>query len=1335
MTIEKLQLEASETPPVSAGVDVMTLRSNGNVGIGTTAPGAKLEVIGNTIRLKKTAGNSTQIRHNLSNAESPQIEFTDDNNDNFWTIGADDKDVSYFKIAVKASGGAPIINSNTSSEVKFTIKHDGNVGIGTTSPGSKLTVAGGGSFTQPVVVATPTSTSHATTKDYVDTAMSGASVLSQWDTVSGGINYASGRVGIGTTTPGAPLDLAVTSETAIEFDNGDSIISIHDGFGNFNFKSGVNDDNIITSTAGGSHIRLDESGYVHLAIDESTAVGGTFSPGLTFLMDGDEFEFTGGNVGIGTETPAQKLEVAGSIQASKLIDRDSTGYYVDPASISYLNDMRANIYYDKGNTSYYVNPASTSKLNRVDATIFYDRNNTGYYVNPAGTSNLYGLTVNQPATVATPTSTDHATTKSYVDTVVSGAAVSSQWDDVTGGINYADGKVGIGTTSPGTRLHMYKGSLAVGVTDFLKIEGNRGDFGAVPAGVAILFKDQDTNNLDNEARIKMMTVNDTDYGDNDEAASNLIFETTNGGVASDKMIITGRGNIGINTINPGSKLTVVGTGSFSQPVVVATPTSTSHATTKAYVDTAITAGGADNLGNHIATSNLNLNGKNITNAADIYLSNWIRHNDNDGTYWSHNNWHINPIDSSYMKLRSGNSSVSGIRFSTNGTDRNYLYQDSSNNIGFLTTSAAWGLRMDNSKNVWAYGSLRTPIMYDENNTAYYVNPASTSNLSGLTVAQPATVGTPTNTGHATTKSYVDTAVAGAGSSQWDDVTGGINYADGKVGIGTTSPGAKLDVAGATLTNRESVAYYRNVIHKSGGSSQTGILKITLPKSWSNTMMKVKIEGYNYGGSTRGTSWSVVVGGYNYSSGWINYFAEINGSAPFNIVRLAHDGTKNVILLGTTGSTWSYPKVAVTELMAGHSNITGWDTGYSINWITSETGITNIATPVIDVFRNSSGNVGIGDSTPAQKLEVAGNIQANKLIDRNNTSYYVDPASISRLNDIRPNIMYDGQNTAYYVDPASTSKLNTLNLTNLTVTGTTTVSAPVSAGHAATKSYVDTTVGFAAESSQWDDVTGGINYADGNVGIGTTSPGQKLEVNGNLKLSPNNPTIYSGGSYITIPNGLHVSGGTAYFANTLMARNGIQNDQTTDGGYVRIKDSLLADSWLRTSGSTGWRSQSYGGGWYMTDASWIRSFGDKNIYINKYLRADQGLYVGNDESIYRSAEDFISTGDVFQSNISLRAPIFYDSANTGYYANLNGTSRLYDLTVIGTTTVVSPVNTGHAATKSYVDTAIGAVVPVKLGDTTATCDASNAGTIKWNVSDSDFQGCDGTAWVSLTGVLE
>ena len=68
----------------------------------------------------------------------------------------------------------------------------------------------------------------------------------------------------------------------------------------------------------------------------------------------------------------------------------------------------------------------------------------------------------------------------------------------------------------------------------------------------------------------------------------------------------------------------------------------------------------------------------------------------------------------------------------------------------------------------------------------------------------------------------------------------------------------------------------------------------------------------------------------------------------------------------------------------------------------------------------------------------GTAYANILYDRNNTGYYVDPASTSRLNYgvydnlysygwMQAPIFYDANNNGYYVDPASTSKFNTINL--------------------------------------------------------------------------------------------------------------------------------------------------------------------------------------------------------------------------------------------------------------------------------------------------------------------
>lgn len=55
-------------------------------------------------------------------------------------------------------------------------------------------------------------------------------------------------------------------------------------------------------------------------------------------------------------------------------------------------------------------------------------------------------------------------------------------------------------------------------------------------------------------------------------------------------------------------------------------------------------------------------------------------------------------------------------------------------VGRHTTGDANNLLLlDESANMTVYGSTRSPIFYDSNNTAFYVNPASTSNLNAVTV--------------------------------------------------------------------------------------------------------------------------------------------------------------------------------------------------------------------------------------------------------------------------------------------------------------------------------------------------------------------------------------------------------------------------------------------------------------------------------------------------------------------------------------------------------------------------------------------------------------------------
>lgn len=72
------------------------------------------------------------------------------------------------------------------------------------------------------------------------------------------------------------LTSTIITETVVEFSGADSRITIHDGFGNFNFKSGVDDDNIITGVDGGSYIYLGHNGAILMTVS-SQPVGAAFS--------------------------------------------------------------------------------------------------------------------------------------------------------------------------------------------------------------------------------------------------------------------------------------------------------------------------------------------------------------------------------------------------------------------------------------------------------------------------------------------------------------------------------------------------------------------------------------------------------------------------------------------------------------------------------------------------------------------------------------------------------------------------------------------------------------------------------------------------------------------------------------------------------------------------------------------------------------------------------------------------------------------------------------------------------------------------------------------------
>jgi hypothetical protein len=141
------------------------------------------------------------------------------------------------------------------------------------------------------------------------------------------------------------------------------------------------------------------------------------------------------------------------------------------------------------------------------------------------------------------------------------------------------GNIGIGTTSPNGKLHIYEnfGGDSTAIPNQLILETYRTDFSDVPGGNSILFKNQDSNNGTNEARIRVVSVNDVDYGENNESTSNFIFSTTSAGTENDILTIAGTKRVGIRTSNPSYTLEVNGTfAATSKSFVIDHPTKSGY---------------------------------------------------------------------------------------------------------------------------------------------------------------------------------------------------------------------------------------------------------------------------------------------------------------------------------------------------------------------------------------------------------------------------------------------------------------------------------------------------------------------------------------------------------------------------------------------------------------------------------------------------------------------------------------------------------------------------------------------------------------------------------------
>lgn len=162
----------------------------------------------------------------------------------------------------------------------------------------------------------------------------------------------------------------------------------------------------------------------------------------------------------------------------------------------------------------------------------------------------------------------------------------------------------------------------------------------------------------------------------------------------------------------------------------------------------------------------------------------------------------------------------------------------------------------------------------------------------------------------------------------------------------------------------------------------------------------------------------------------------------------------------------------------------------------------------------------------------------------------------------------------------------------------------------------------------------------SAGISKTTESLYLTADSGVYFASNCNTIadrkmgvYTTGGNFHIPGAYYESsnagtGGTTYtrvYSPNNKPKPADIGAMADGGSYGTIKLS----NWIRTTGSTGWINDTYGGGWMMQDTTWIRSHGDKQVYINKLLRTDGGFQVGSGGSLFNvsTAGNATSAGDI------------------------------------------------------------------------------------------------------------
>jgi hypothetical protein len=422
--------------------------NGGNVGIGTTSPGAKLDVNGDVFINSNytyssaaandlTIGKTTTGNHGITIATGPtytgSIYFGDSDNNDAGIIGYQHSDNS--------------MKFTTNRSERMRITSTGNVGIGTTSPTNKLDIrqsTSGGSDvlgTGAITIGSdnPYWTFRGTATSLQDLAFDRSYAGTWYESMR--IQRSTGNVGIGTASPSYKLDVNAGGIGGIR-----SITNV-DGwvgwFENTNSSSGV----VVTAGV--------DSGDAPLLIrkQDGTELFSVRGNGTSW--------FNGGNVGIGTTSPDRQLQIHESTSGT--------------STAKFTNSTTS----EDGDTGFFVG------INGSEQPILYGYNNTDMII---GTNGSERMRITSAGNVGIGTTSPTQKLDVNGNIGLSGNGTGNRWILLNETNTYAGTlriQAGAGSAAYGGAINMYghshatnPGDVAVGISN-----GSGGSFRVNSTGI------------------------------------------------------------------------------------------------------------------------------------------------------------------------------------------------------------------------------------------------------------------------------------------------------------------------------------------------------------------------------------------------------------------------------------------------------------------------------------------------------------------------------------------------------------------------------------------------------------------------------------------------------------------------------------------------------------------------------------------------------------------------------------------------------------------------------------------------------------------------------------